>query len=162
MSSEVSPKVPTSGVGRLLRAILVNDEQAVHDLKEHLYEDGGLAGVALGVVARRRFSSAQDVRDITRFLTDINAARPDDAGINRREAEAYIRVMLGERGLDPDIPPEVLADMTGLLLDEIIRDLGLSPSAIDELIVDAEDQYSAYLAAADPAGPGADAVGQHR
>jgi hypothetical protein len=153
VSATAIPKVPTSGVGRLLRAILVNDENAIHELKPHLYENGDLAGVALVLAVRRRFSSTADVRDITRFVAAINAKLPEGAEVDRREAEAYIRIILGERDLGLNSSPEAIADMTGLLLDEVVRDLGLSPSSVDELIAEAEILYADSGAGDNRVGP---------
>ncbi|WFE39255.1 hypothetical protein [Micromonospora sp. WMMD998] len=94
---------------------------------------------AFHLAVLRRFSGSVELRDVTRFVREFNAAAPEKARVPPREAEAAIRISLGEEHLAESMGGKVLGSTRYALLFALVDDLGLDDDEIIGLLRSAED-----------------------
>jgi hypothetical protein len=92
----------------------------------------------VGLLVQRRFPRGTDVRDLHRYVTVIAAGLEPDESLPARETEAYLRARLGEPYLLAEADPDRMGEPLGHLLVQLIRDVPLTKSDIDDLVVEAE------------------------
>jgi hypothetical protein len=146
-SREVSSGKPRTYVGRFLRAALLDQREERSRLERRL--NGGKSGwnddepavfrAASELMVRRYFLRDVDVREITKFVSDIRAKIHSATPPDQLEAEAVIRAALGEKDIvTDDIRPAEEFNINGLIVGQITRKLRFSEADIDELIADSE------------------------
>ncbi|GGR84989.1 hypothetical protein GCM10010169_31610 [Micromonospora fulviviridis] len=94
---------------------------------------------AFHLAVLRRFGGGVELRDVTRFVREFNAAVPEEARVPPREAEAAIRVSLGEEHLAESMASEVLGNIRYALFFALADDLGLDDDEVVGLLRSAED-----------------------
>jgi hypothetical protein len=92
-----------------LRAALLTGEGVADAVRRGFYRNPVFSSALLSESVREWFGTGADVRAVTRFTARIRSRRPlDPLGFPAREAEALIRVALGETYLIQEIDPEAL------------------------------------------------------
>lgn len=127
---------------RMLLAEFRGDEERWRRLSAELErEKYGLdvMQAAFHLVVLRRFGGGMELRDVTRFVRESNAAAPEEARVPPREAEAAIRVSLGEEHLAESMGGGVLGSIRYALLFALADDLGLDDDEVVGLLSSAED-----------------------
>ncbi|MGC4897621.1 hypothetical protein [Micromonospora sp. DT31] len=94
---------------------------------------------AFHLAVLRRFSGSLELREVTRFVREFNAAAPVKARVPPREAEAAIRISLGEEHLAESMDRGLLGNTRYALLFALVGDLGLDDDEIIRLLRSAED-----------------------
>lgn len=129
---------------RLLRAAVLGDPGEPADLIELADSapesvDAGLAFDAIvGLLVSRRFTRGTDVRELHRYVAGIRAGLAPDESLPARETEAYLRARLGEPYLLAEVDPDQFGEALGHLLLQLVKDVPLAESDIDDLAVQAE------------------------
>lgn len=127
---------------RMLLAEFRGDEERWRRLSAELErEKCGLdvMQAAFHLAVLRRFGGGVELRDVTRFVREFNAAAPEEARVPPREAEAAIRVSLGEEHLAESMAGEVLGNIRYALLFALADDLALDDDEVVGLLRSAED-----------------------
>ena len=138
----VPPDGPTRGpstiVGRLLCAYLLDDEDEVERLSDGEDSRAGLLGPVFILLARRRFGRPPDVRAITGY---VRAHREHDPELDPLVAEATIRVALDQLYVRNGLPEGTLLEGMLALWQPLAHELLSSPEEIRAFMADAEELY---------------------
>jgi hypothetical protein len=128
----------------LLRAGVLGDIRESGSLLElgddapELAVAGSLFDAIVGLLVTRRFPRGTDVRELHRYVTGIRAGLEADESLPARETEAYLRARLGEPYLLAEVDPDRMGEPLGHLLTQLMQDVPLTESDIDDLVVEAE------------------------
>ena len=117
---------------KLWRTAMNEDEEAQSLLYPLLYEAFRLAVV-------RRFGPDVNAAELSTFLWTPRIFMWPKSGFDVHKAGALIRSALGEDVPVEDIPTEDVVMTRYQVLTYIVEDLGLSPSEICQLVVEAEE-----------------------
>jgi hypothetical protein len=135
---------PQTLVGKWVRLIPPAHEEArKHLLAEMRRTKGWTRGRvevlnnAFQIALRMRFPTDGDVRDITRFVHDIDPIL-GHRGVGPLEVEAKIREALGEDVSTEGIDVNATIAISRLVLGLVVDDLGLTQDDIDNVVAEAE------------------------
>lgn len=148
---------PQTSEGQLLSAELRGEESVWRRLRGAMSSDEWweVVPVAFVLAARRRFTPDVDRRTATRFAVRFVAQAPSGAVFSARDVEAVLRGVTGEDAILAAVAAETRVRIMYAVLFALADDLELDDAAVDELVVQAEQQIAAAYRAVDVplAGP---------
>ncbi|MBO0867825.1 MAG: hypothetical protein J2P15_04595 [Micromonosporaceae bacterium] len=137
-----------------MRAAVLDDQEAQRRL-DGIEEDPegelaqtrlGAVGAAMSVLAWRRFTPDTDVRELAAWVDRLWEKLPEEVPFTRREAEAVLRMALGEQYLAYQVDREVVGESAVAVALQLGVDLRLSAGEIDALVVQSEELLGQLMA----------------
>ncbi|MFB9546421.1 hypothetical protein [Micromonospora sagamiensis] len=123
----------------MIRAEILGDFSEADRLRDLLREDDSdleVLSCAFVAAVRRRFEGIGDLREVAGFVAKLGAVLGAD--VPRRETEALVRVVMGEGHLLDSVEAEAAGTAIWAVLLGVVKDLELSSTDVDSLILEAE------------------------
>lgn len=104
-----------------------------------------IIGAAFAIAVNRRFDSATDAREITRFVAETRSQYEEGGQLPALETEGLIRAALGEVELADSIRPETALKVQIAIIGTLLQDANFTEPQLEEFIAEVEETAARFM-----------------